>query len=124
LPGQTHEDMRPFQSIEGTLEFMKLLDIAIEESSDELRRRLSNAELERYKSGLTLAIYKLNQLAIHVQKSKRILNDLSLIRSALSGDGIIEAEARSVSQNGTKRAASASSTQTVSHSPQFAVTHP
>jgi hypothetical protein len=81
------------------MEFMKLLDSTIEESSEELRSRVSVATLDRYKSGLTLALYKLNQLSIHVQKSKRILNDLCLIRSALTGDGIIEAEKRSAKRN-------------------------
>jgi hypothetical protein len=107
MPSQRHDDMRPFQSIENTLEFMKLLDSSIEESSEELRRRQATAALERYKSGLTLALYKLNQLSIHVQKSKRILNDLCLIRSALSGDGVIEAETRSAKRNESKRSAEA-----------------
>jgi len=93
------KDMIPFQSIENTLEFMNLLHSAIEESSEELRSRASGATLDRYKSGLTLALYKLNQLSIHVQKSKRILNDLCLIRSALSGEGIIEAEKRHAKRN-------------------------
>ncbi len=94
-----HSDMRPFQSIESTLEFMKLLDSAIEESSSELRSRHSSASFDRYKSGLTLALYKLNQLSIYVQKSKRILNDLCLLRKALVGSGIAEAEESSAKRN-------------------------
>jgi hypothetical protein len=83
-----HNDLRPFESIEGTLEFMKLLDDAILESSCELRHRLAATSLYRSRTGLLLAIYKLDQLSDCVRQSKRILNDLSLIRSALMGQSV------------------------------------
>jgi hypothetical protein len=111
-----HNNMRPFQSIEGTLEFMKLLDSAIDESSGELRSRLSTASLDRYKSGLTLALYKLNQLSIFVQKSKRILNDLSLIRTALVGSGVVEVEERSAKLNEANSTLSSASLQELKRS--------
>jgi hypothetical protein len=95
---------------------MKLLDSAIDESSGELRSRLSTASLDRYKSGLTLALYKLNQLSIFVQKSKRILNDLSLIRTALVGSGVVEVEERSAKLNEANSTLSSASLQELKRS--------
>jgi hypothetical protein len=92
MTNHTHADLRPFQSIEDTLEFMKLLDTAIEESACELRERRTFASVDRYKNGLTLALYKLDPLSDCVRKSKRILNDLSLILTALMGHSVIEEE--------------------------------
>ena len=116
MSSHMHNNMRPFQSIEGTLEFMKLLDSAIDESSCELRSRLSTASLDRYKSGLTLALYKLNQLSIFVPKSKRILNDLSLIRTALVGSGVVEVEERSAKLNEANSTLSSASLQELKRS--------
>ncbi len=84
---------RPFESIESALEFMVLLEAVISDASDEIRGKLDNAATERYTNGLNLALYKINQLSFHVQKSRRILNDLTLIRSVLVGDGIAQSEA-------------------------------
>lgn len=83
-----HNDPRPFDSIDGTLEFMKLLDEAVVESCCELRHRLAGTSLYRSRTGLLLALYKLDQLSDCVRRSKRILNDLSLIRSALMGQNV------------------------------------
>ena len=47
--------------------------------------------------GLNLALYKMNQLTFHVHKSRRILNDLTLIRGVLVGDGIARREAAAAS---------------------------
>ena len=77
---------RPFDSIESALEFMELLQETIEEVSAELLQQKQNAANERSASGLSLAVYKVKQLDFHVQKSRRILNDLALIRGALTGE--------------------------------------
>jgi hypothetical protein len=83
----------PFDSIESALEFMVVLEKVISDASDELRGKLDTATTERYTNGLNLALYKMKQLSSHVQKSRRILNDLTLIRSVLVGDGIAKSEA-------------------------------
>jgi len=77
---------RPFDSIESALEFMELLEQTIEEASGELEELKQSAPSERSASGLSLAVYKIKQLGFHVQKSRRILNDLALIRGALTGE--------------------------------------
>ena len=84
--------VRPFESIESALEFMALLEGVIHDASSELRGELSSAETERYKNGLNLALYKIEQLAGHVQKSRRLLNDLSLIRGVLTAEGVTRNE--------------------------------
>ncbi len=78
------EVVRPFESIESALEFMVLLEGMITEVSDELRERVEQSNTERYRNGLNLALYKIHQLSFHVQKSRRILNDLTLIRGVLA----------------------------------------
>lgn len=86
-----HMNRGPFHSIEDTLEYLCLLDITIGESHRDLESRVHSAVGERSRSGLLLALYKLSQLSDCVRQSKRILNDLSLIRTALTGNGNPEA---------------------------------
>jgi hypothetical protein len=87
------EVVQPFETIESALEFMVLLESVITEASDELREALGNASTERYTNGLNLALYKMSQLSFHVQKSRRILNDLTLIRGVLTAGGVARPEA-------------------------------
>jgi hypothetical protein len=82
-----NEVTRPFDSIDSALEFMVLLERVIAEVSVELQAKLENSTTERYQNGLRLASYKVHQLSSHVQKSRRLLNDLTLLRSVLVGDG-------------------------------------
>ena len=78
---------RPFDSIESALEFMVLLESVISETTKQLEETLEDATTERYGNGIRLALFKINQLSTHVGKSRRILNDLALIRGVLIGDG-------------------------------------
>lgn len=84
---------RTFESIENALEFIVLLESVIADANCELESRREQAKSSRYINGLNLALYKIHQLSSHVQKSRRILNDLTLIRSVLTGDGLGRAEA-------------------------------
>ena len=77
---------QPFHSIESAHEFMVLLEDAIAEAQGELQTLLhdaSNTSNERRKQALHLALFKISQLETHARKSRRILNDLGLIRSLL-----------------------------------------
>lgn len=82
---------RPFESIESALEFMVLLEEEIADASRELHEMLDNASNRRQAEALNLALYKMHQLNFHTQKSRRILNDLRLIRTVLVGEGLREA---------------------------------
>jgi hypothetical protein len=77
---------RPFESIESALEFMALLERELTEASGELRELAKEDGGERFGEALTLALYKMHQLSVQVQKSRRLLNDLSLIRNVLMGE--------------------------------------
>lgn len=78
--------VQPFHSIESAHEFMIVLEEVIADAQSELRALLedaSNSSDERRKEALVLALFKIAQLETHTHKSRRILNDLSLIRSLL-----------------------------------------
>jgi len=81
----TDELDRPFDSIESAQEFMALLQDSIAEAVEDVCRKLEKTPVEerRRAEALQLAQYKLGQLTSHVQKSRRILNDLRIIRKLL-----------------------------------------
>jgi hypothetical protein len=81
---------RPFESIESALEFMVLLEEEIAGASKELHEMLDGTENRRKAEALNLALYKMHQLSFHTQKSRRILNDLRLVRTVLVGEGLRE----------------------------------
>lgn len=84
----------PFESIEDTLEYLSLLDLTISESRRDLEVLAGHASGDRSRSALLLALYKLSQLSECVRQSKRILNDLDLIRTAMMGAGASETKNR------------------------------
>ncbi|HSU33244.1 MAG TPA: hypothetical protein VLJ11_18605 [Bryobacteraceae bacterium] len=82
---------RPFESIESALEFMALLEGELSEASSELRELTKEDGGERFEEALNLALYKMHQLSAQVQKSRRLLNDLRMIRNVLMVEGPSEA---------------------------------
>ena len=77
---------QPFHSIESAHEFMLILENVIVDAQGELRSMLAdvnNVTDDRRREALRLALFKISQLEIHTRKSRRILNDLGLIRSLL-----------------------------------------
>ena len=77
---------QPFHSIESAHEFMLVLENVIVEAQGELQTMLddaNNASDDRRTEALRLALFKISQLEVHTRKSRRILNDLGLIRSLL-----------------------------------------
>jgi hypothetical protein len=82
--GDTAE--QPFHSIESAHEFMLVLENVIADTQSELEALLNDtnsASDERRREALRLALFKISQLETHTRKSRRILNDLGLIRSVL-----------------------------------------
>ena len=82
--GDTAE--QPFHSIESAHEFMLVLENVIADAQRELQALLNDANNmsdERRMEALRLALFKISQLETHTRKSRRILNDLGLIRSVL-----------------------------------------
>lgn len=77
---------QPFHSIESAHEFMLVLENVIADAQGELETMLNDANNvsdERRTEALRLALFKISQLETHTRKSRRILNDLGLIRSLL-----------------------------------------
>jgi len=74
---------QPFETIESAQEFMVVLETVIAEAQSELQAMLNDVSDERRTEALRLALFKISQLEAHTRKSRRILNDLGLIRSLL-----------------------------------------
>jgi hypothetical protein len=74
---------QPFDTIESAQEFMVVLESVIAETQSELQIMLNDVSDERRTEALRLALFKISQLEAHTRKSRRILNDLGLIRSLL-----------------------------------------
>jgi hypothetical protein len=75
--------VQPFETIESAQEFMVVLETVIGEAQSELQAMLNDVSDERRTEALRLALFKISQLDAHTRKSRRILNDLGLIRSLL-----------------------------------------
>jgi hypothetical protein len=77
---------RPFDSIESAHEFVILLGQQVEAAMKETQAHSDRAKAEgnqRRVEALAVALLKMNQLSTHMQKSRRILNDLRTLRRLL-----------------------------------------
>jgi hypothetical protein len=76
----------PFDSIEGSHEYVALLADALDESRRDVEAEIAAAErdgAERRKEALLLVSYNLAKLNLHITTSRRILNDLRSLRRLL-----------------------------------------
>lgn len=76
----------PFDSIEDAHEFMTLLAQTVFETKLEIEvdvARESSSNYPRRKEALKLALYTMNRLEFHMDRSRRILNDLRTLRRLL-----------------------------------------
>ena len=84
----------PFESIESAQEFMELLLVTIGETAADVEQDHKDAVADneaRRVQALELALYKLKVLDGHVQKSRRILNDLRTLRRLLFSERTMSA---------------------------------
>ncbi|MFN7997334.1 MAG: hypothetical protein U0Q18_27200 [Bryobacteraceae bacterium] len=82
----SYDPETPFDSIEGSHEYVSLLAEAIEEARNEVDADISVAISEgadRRKEALQLVSYNLAKLTLHITTSRRILNDLRTLRRLL-----------------------------------------
>jgi hypothetical protein len=80
-PGET-----PFDSIEGSHEYVAMLADALEEARRDVESEITSADrdgAERRKQALLLVSYNLAKLNLHITASRRILNDLRTLRRLL-----------------------------------------
>ena len=76
----------PFDNIESALEYVNHLLEATREARDQIEMeilRATNPQLARRKQALQLVNYKLDKLSSHIATSRRILNDLRMLRRLL-----------------------------------------
>ena len=76
----------PFDSLEGSHEYVALLAEAIEEARQDVEAEIALAVAEaadRRKEALQLVAYNLAKLNLHMTTSRRILNDLRTLRRLL-----------------------------------------
>ena len=89
-PRGRREAFTPFDSIEGTLEYVGLLAEAIAEAQAEIEEDLEAARRDedalRRLEALRIVSYKLERLAQHTRASRRLLNDLRTLRRLLLGE--------------------------------------
>jgi hypothetical protein len=87
----------PFDSIEGSHEYVALLADAVEEARRDVEGEIAAAEhdgADRRKEALLLVSYNLAKLNLHITASRRILNDLRTLRRLLLAErGLIMADA-------------------------------
>ena len=79
----------PFDSLEGSHEYVALLAEAVAEAMADVDDQVAVAEREgalRRKEALQLVSYNLSKLNVHVSTSRRILNDLRSLRRLLLGE--------------------------------------
>jgi len=79
----SEEIEHPFESIESAHEYMDILAATVLEATAELKRDRDQALRDgdqRRAQAIELAIFKLKMLGCHVLKSRRMLNDLRILR--------------------------------------------
>jgi hypothetical protein len=76
----------PFHSIESAIEYLDQLLASAREAQKEVEvetLRAADPDQARRKQALQLANFKLEKLATHIMASRRILNDLRMVRRLL-----------------------------------------
>src|SRR5208282_2124801 len=79
----------PFDSIEGSHQYVSLLAEAIEEARREVDEEIALAIKEgpeRRKEALQIVAYNLAKLSLHITTSGRLLNDLRSLRRLLQAE--------------------------------------
>ena len=85
----------PFDSIEGSHEYVALLAEALDEARSEVDAEIAAAErdgADRRKEALLLVSFNLAKLNLHITTSRRILNDLRTLRRLLLAERGLFAE--------------------------------
>ncbi len=80
----------PFDSVESAHQFVELLLEAIEEAQQEIAAELELARTNgatRRQEALLLVAHKLERLSFHISRSRRLLNDLRLLKRVLVEGG-------------------------------------
>jgi len=76
---------QPFDSIESTYDFFRVLSEAVAEAKREIEGHVSESgsQSSRRLDALRIASYSLEKLEFHISHSRRVLNDLRTLRRLL-----------------------------------------
>ncbi len=101
----SYDPETPFDSIEGSQEYVALLAEAIAEARQEVDADIAvalgeGAGAERRAEALQLVSYNLAKLTLHIGTSRRILNDLRTLRRLLLAERHGEAATKRVAGAG------------------------
>jgi hypothetical protein len=95
----SYQPETPFDDIEGSHEYVRLLAEAVDEARRDVEAEVAAAEqdgADRRKEALLLVSYNLAKLNLHITSSRRILNDLRTLRRLLLAErGITSEESES-----------------------------
>jgi hypothetical protein len=97
----------PFDSIEDAHEFLTLLAQTVFEAKLEIEtdvQRESSSNFPRRTEALKLALYTLTRLEFHMNRSRRVLNDLRTLRRLLFEERTLTALSQRPQTNGRARA--------------------
>lgn len=101
----------PFGTIESAHDFMTLLAAAVSQAKADLQmdvdRDSASADLSRRVDALRMALYNVEKLEVHLNRSSRILNDLRTLRRLLFEEraAVGRSEPRSVASADTQAVA-------------------
>jgi hypothetical protein len=87
----SYTEETPFDSLEGSHEYVAMLAEALDEARREIEQEVALAEGEgadRRKQALLLVSYNLDKLKLHITSSRRILNDLRSLRRLLLAERV------------------------------------
>ena len=89
----------PFGTIESAHDFVTLLATAISQAKEELQvdvdRESETSDVSRRVDALRIALYKVEKLEFHLNRSTRILNDLRTLRRLLFQERAVTTRAES-----------------------------
>ena len=96
----------PFETIESAHDFMALFAEAVSQAKEELQldvdRETDSPEASRRLDALRMALYNVEKLEHHLNRSSRILNDLRILRRLLFEERSALANASTSSGVGAK----------------------
>lgn len=95
----------PFDSIEGSHEYVAMLAEAVDEARRDVEaetRAAENDHADRRREALLLVSHNLAKLSLHIASSRRILNDLRTLRRLLLGERglLVEVESAAAGKRG------------------------
>ena len=91
----------PFENIEGAHQYIELLLEAVEEARRDVEidiESVGRGDPQRRDEALQIVAHKLERLTFHVTRSRRLLNDLRILRRLLLEERTLEETEQEISR--------------------------